>query len=124
MIFTGLLSRVFWPIRLAHRGDFPDEMPGPAADFFAEKNDWEISETIPADDAEAANRLALTALEGGATALDFIFEKTSKPDFERLFDGIFLKMIGLHFSEKKQSADCGKFLAETSGLYFRQKIAY
>lgn len=100
------LGDLYWPVEpgilanpFAHRDDFPDEMPGPAADFFSKKNDWEISETIPADDAVAANRLALSALEGGATALDFYFEKTSKPDFDQLLDGVFLEMIGLHFSE-------------------------
>lgn len=53
------LSDLYWPVEptlladpFAHRYDFQSagqassgEMPGPVADFFSKKNDWEICET-------------------------------------------------------------------------------
>lgn len=73
-------------------------------------NDWEICETIPADDPVAANRLALNALEGGAESLHFVFEKNARPELDTLLDGIFLEMVGLHFSENNDRLTAENFL--------------
>lgn len=80
--------------------DFPNGLPVPLADGAALNNDWQIGETIEADSPAEANRTALSALHGGADALDFSFEKmpASEADFLKVFDGAHLDMISTSLS--------------------------
>lgn len=78
----------------AHADDFRE----PPQPLTHEPNRWEICESLNVTDPAAANRHALDALEGGAWALELCFD--TPPDFDaltRLFDGIYLDFIGLHF---------------------------
>ena len=58
-------------------------------------NHWEIGENILVDQPEVANKLALDALQKGATAIQF--ELTNTPALSTLLKGILPEYISLHF---------------------------
>jgi len=78
-----------------------------------QKNDWEIRERITEQDVGKANEMALQAIEGGATALEFTLNirqtqgalggdihgtaVQNQDTFARLVDGIDLSKTTLHF---------------------------
>lgn len=100
-----------------HADDFK-ETPLP---FINDPNNWEICEDVLVNEAVAANRQALEALEGGAEGLRFVFEKS--PDaavFEQIFEKIHLDFIGLHFAGKGLSENPGAILGNLERLA-RQK---
>ncbi len=103
------------------REDFDGPMPGPVSGD--SKRNWEICEQIPADDAPTANRLALAALAGGADGLDFVFEKSSKPDLGRLLDGVFLDMASVHFSEKSSRLTNENILPHLQNFLLSKNLA-
>jgi methylmalonyl-CoA mutase len=67
----------------------------PAPEPLFTHTDWEICETIPSEDVEAANKKALHALNNGATALRFRIAEGTKP--EQLLRDISPEHIDLQF---------------------------
>ncbi|MBI1226792.1 MAG: hypothetical protein GC192_16270 [Bacteroidetes bacterium] len=81
-----------------HLDDMDGELPHPISEG---KNDWQICEGFQVGDSKKANKMALTALAGGADALRF--NCTEVPDFEVLMEGIELTIISLHLRAKKMA---------------------
>jgi methylmalonyl-CoA mutase len=76
-------------------------------------NEWAIGENIYIEnEAKAANRLALTALMGGANAPCFVFEGTfpSENQLTSLLDGVELDYISTFFQEKTENKSPLSFL--------------
>jgi methylmalonyl-CoA mutase len=89
-----------------------DDMPVWPAPFSDQPHNWEICEDVPVYDVVEANRQAKEALEGGAEGLRFLFETVPDPAVaDRLFDGIFPDMIGLHFAGPGINRNPGAILA-------------
>jgi methylmalonyl-CoA mutase len=90
-----------------HKDDFPtDTYP-----VFAGETSWEIDETIQSGTAKAMNEQALSALNGGAESLTFLFDEI--PDFavfSTCFEGIFLDYLKIQFG--------GKAVAENPSVFF------
>ncbi len=104
----------------AHADDF-QEPPQPLS---TEPNRWEICESLHVSDPVAANRQALDALEGGAWALELRFD--APPDFDalaRLFEGIYLDFIGLHFIGPGVAHNPGAVLGHLDRLAHERGIA-
>lgn len=69
--------------------------------------DWEIKEYIKAENAEAANKIALSALENGANGLYFDVPSSAlrnEDDISRLLKDILIDIIGIHFSPRSIDA--------------------
>ena len=77
-------------------------------------NEWAIGENIvvKAKEEKAANRLALTALMGGANAPCFIFDKNfpSENQLDALLDGVELDYISIFFKETTENRSPLSFL--------------
>ena len=85
----------------SHADDFA-HAPATIADPQATSS-WEIGEDIKVEskDFKAANKLALTALMGGANAPNFIFESyPTENQLITLLENIELDYISIHFTEK------------------------
>lgn len=60
---------------------------------------WQLNELITVGEVGVANSVALQALAGGADSLQFVLDNAlSISDFRRLFDSVFVEMIGVGFS--------------------------
>ena len=94
----------------AHADDFA-ELPESLA--HTTSNTWEIGEDIEIinNDFKAANKQALTALMGGANAINFIFDDyPSENQLITLIENIELDFISIHFTEKTNGANPLDFL--------------
>jgi len=60
-------------------------------------NDWKIRETVVIDNVYKANKNALLALKGGASAIYFIGDIKSQPEMDALLKNIQSDIIELHF---------------------------
>ena len=103
----------------AHADDF-QVPPQPLA---TEPNRWEICELLPVIDPVVANRQALDALEGGAWGLELYFD--TPPSFDtlaRLFEGIYLDFIGLHFTGPGVAHNLGALLGHLDRLARQRDI--
>ncbi len=77
-------------------------------------NNWFVLESIIVKDIQHANKEALMALEGGATALSLEIE-TVECDFSQLLDNINLEWIFIHINGSKEHAiSFIKFLNQSS----------
>ena len=88
----------------AHADDFA-ELPESLA--HTTSNTWEIGEDIEIinSDFKVANKQALTALMGGANAINFIFDNyPSENQLITLIENIELDFISIHFTEKTNGA--------------------
>jgi len=83
--------------------DFLQSMPGQFPFVRGKKpggNRWHINQTFSVIDPEKTNREAVKAIEKGADALTFVFDKDFQPDadiFQRLLQGIEPEIIPFHF---------------------------
>ncbi len=101
-----------------------DDFQVPHQPLATEPNRWEICELLPVTDPVAANRQALDALEGGAWGLEFYFD--TPPSFDtlaRLFQGIYLDFIGLHFTGPGVAHNPGALLGHLDRLAKQRDIA-
>lgn len=74
-------------------------------------NEWEVGEYIINDKAEEANKLALSALQGGAQALLFRLEKGLKPEaLKQLLKDVKLDLISTHFEQFYADKDPAQLL--------------
>lgn len=89
-----------------------DDAAGTPAALVTMPSEWEIGENVQVIDPVAANRQALEALEGGVEGLCFHLEKgLDGTSLERLFEGVYLDYIGLHFSGVPVANNPGHLLA-------------
>lgn len=103
----------------AHADDFVE----PPAPFFSEPNDWEICEEVLVKDVLAANRQSLEALEGGVEGLQFVLEENlDSIAFERLFAGVHIDFIGLHFAGPGLEQNPGAVLGNLERLAKQKNI--
>lgn len=94
----------------AHAEDFA-ELPESIA--HKTSNTWEIGEDIEVfnSDFKAANKQALNALMGGASAINFIFDNyPSENQLITLIENIELDFISIHFTEKTNTTNPLDFL--------------
>ena len=94
----------------AHADDF-SELPESLANKMS--NTWEIGEDIEIinNDFKSANKQALTALMGGANAINFISDDyPSESQLITLIENIELDFISIHFNEKTNGANPLDFL--------------
>ncbi|SMO57235.1 methylmalonyl-CoA mutase subunit beta [Gracilimonas mengyeensis] len=77
------------------------------------KGEWRILQYIETSDLKEANRLALEALENGASGLFFDQPKVaSRQELEKLLDGIQLDIITLKFGPALSTPKVAEWLAE------------
>jgi len=101
-----------------------DDFAEPPLPFSSEPNNWEICEEVVVNEAVAASRQALEALEGGAEGLRFVFEKTpGSADFEQIFEKIHLDFIGLHFVGAGVAQNPGAILGNLERLAKQKGVA-
>lgn len=88
----------------AHADDFPT----PPAPLTTVARPWEICENIAVADPAMANRVALDALEGGASGLCFLLNAgVDAASVAQMLEGIYLDFIGLHFAGPGVEANPG-----------------
>jgi methylmalonyl-CoA mutase len=62
---------------------------------------WEIHQEIDAPSLTDANRMALSALAGGASSIGFLYYPSNSGELNLLLDNIFIDIIGVHFKNEK-----------------------
>ena len=104
----------------AHADDFA-ELPESLA--HTPSNTWEIGENIEVfnNDFKTANKQALTALMGGANAINFMVDEyPAENQLLTLIGNIELDFISIHFTEKTNGANPLNFLKTLHSIAINQ----